>query len=388
MRNKQFLILQILIQTILWPQPSYAHDLDLWVPPSPSLPVSSYMIIDADTQQILASKNSERITQNTMIEPLLMLYALNRYEQDGLLHWDDPITVTTTHKTSGKKIGLKLHETVSLWDIVSSIIVFQASDAIDLLKSTIFLSKTPIFPSLQSLASQLQLSHTTLDDKISATSPQDIAVLASHLLNSSQKLLHLFQEKSYTRNSVTFYNTNTLLTTDTRIKGMYTNHSIAEGYNLLGYGTHQSKRWIIIVLGAKNKETRDLSTKILMNYAERLYKKINVEELIAIPSALKVWCGTKKQVAIQPMSNLSISMPVSLKHYNTKIKWNLPIMAPIKKGDELGTIELKSKSGKLIYSIPLTAKESIPRASFIYYYINYIYLIISSLFGATPNDLT
>lgn len=359
----------------------HAHDLDLWVPPSPPLPVKAYLMIDADTKQVLASRNSAQEINSAMLEPLLLLYTLGQSQAKGELQWDQTINIKSTPRTSNKIMSLKENEKVKLWDLIKALIISQAPDALYALKESALPQQTPPESQLRSTAGQLELNNSFTRETTSTTA-HDVATLGQALIRDVKAFLPLYKQKSFTRNNKEFSNSNLLLNTDSRIQGMYVSHSETEGHSLVAYGVKKPQRWIIVILGARSQESVELTAKILMNYAERFYKKVDLSTLANVPAEKKVWGGKSATVLIQPLHSLSISVPASLTRWNAPITWVSPIIAPIQAGEEIGFIDFKSKRGDLIYHLPIKAAHAVNATSSLKYYWDYSRLALNKLIGA------
>lgn len=357
---------------------AYPKSLDVWVPPPPPLPVKSYIMIDAQTRQVLASQRKDQIIPSDMIEPLLTLYITSDLYHKQQLQWDTTIT-SHLQKNHSKNTFLRPKDSISLLNLVKSIIIFQAPGALQLLQKHLSTLHDPDAPILQDCAQSLHLEHTQLTQTPFTSTASDLAKLGVQLIEKAPEFKSIYTEPSYSIHNKIFFNTNSLLNKESSVIGMYASQSPGYGYSTVIYSHDKLQKLIIVIIGAKNQETRNLSATMLMDYANRFYKTISISDF---PSETKLWGGASGKVSIQAPKYHNISIPSTVTHWSSTTHWNAPLIAPIEENDILGHIEIKNQNNDSLYRIPLLSGASIDRAPLIQYYWKIAILKISHIFGA------
>ena len=333
------------------PNTMHASPLDLWVPPLPALPVKSFIIIDAQTKQILAEKNKDMILPSGSLIDILTLYDLTRHNTEVRVTTQLAKTTTLARDTSVSSMILArnlLHNknTTLRHNIIEA-----------------FYRNTPFYEEcIKTIIQEHAMPSSTL--MASSDFNDSLHTTASDLASMSQKMFaqlpHTVSQTEETKHSH-----------DPRIHSMLTTSS-ASIHNLALYASSDEQSIIIIILGAKNNATLHQAADMLLHYAFRFYKKLDVSPHIHIPQSYPVWGGVSRQVAIMPIHNTTISVPAALNHPTTRIVWNTPVWAPIQAQQPIGSLELLSPRGVVIYTWPLLAQTEVPRSP-TYYWLHYLY---------------
>ena len=122
-------------------------------------------------------------------------------------------------------------------------------------------------------------------------------------------------------------------------------------------------RLISVVLGAKSTKARANQSQALLNYGFRFYETRKLYGKMEPRIQIRVWDGAIENINLGIAHDLFITIPRG--EYNSlSASTNLPeqIMAPISKGQSLGTVSVKLDE-EILAQRPLVALEDVSEGS-------------------------
>ena len=134
-----------------------------------------------------------------------------------------------------------------------------------------------------------------------------------------------------------------MLYRDPSVDGLKTGHTSSAGYNLVASSNRNGRRVISVVVGTESPEARAAESSKLLNWALQSFetpKLYNGNEAIA---ELKVYKGRSSLVRVGFLEDAYLTLPAgSAKDLQPVLETVQPVVAPIQKGRELGTLKLMS----------------------------------------------
>lgn len=332
--------------------------------------VKAYVLMDVRTGDILTAKNSDERLPPASLTKLMTVYLVFKELAAGLIKLTDEVTISKkAWKTDGSRMFVQVGTKVLLEDLLEGAIIVSGNDATEAIAE--YLAGTPeMFVQLMNQeAKTLGMNNTHFMDPTGLphpnhyTSARDLAILSRALIRQYPQYYGYFGKKWMTYNHIKQPNRNRLLWRDSSIDGLKTGHTEAAGYCLSASAQQNNTRFVTIVLGAKTESARFNSTQALLRYGFRFFETHLFYAAYQPIQTVRVYGGQEKYLNIGSLSEVSVMLPkqptVAL---NVEIKLNKKIKAPIKKGDPLGTIEIK-REGTGIQTQPLVALADDPKGS-------------------------
>ncbi|MDR1249273.1 MAG: D-alanyl-D-alanine carboxypeptidase [Treponema sp.] len=159
-------------------------------------------------------------------------------------------------------------------------------------------------------------------------------------------------------------NHNALLNLVEGVDGLKTGYIDEAGYNIALTAARQETRLVAVILGAPahgGSRIRDADGERLLNWGFDHFKTLWPDPP-EIPQA-RIWKGALKWAEAVPGEPLPFT---ALADRGQNLRWeavlNSPLVAPLKQGDELGTLVLSDQEGEL-RRIPLLAEEDIKQGN-------------------------
>lgn len=333
-----------------------------------------YFLIDADTKEVLLSRNADIPIPPSSMTKLMTAYVVFDQIQKGRISFDNQCLIgKDAWRKSGSSMFLNYGDVVSIEDLVKGLLVVSGNDAAIALAETTA-GGTDNFVALMNMKAKeigLKNSHFRnphgLNESGHYMSLRDLATLAIRLYQDFPQYSHYFGIPEFTYRNITQLNRNPL------IKGNYegvvggkTGHTNEGGYGVIGIVKRDHRRLIAVVNKAKTPKQRSAMVVDLMNYGFENYKKIVLFEKNQDIAQLKTWLGKKSKVTVVTSQQIAINIPRDklLDEVKITVKYKEPIYAPIVSGNKIASLIVEIKGYKT-YEYSLFAKEKIDKVGYL-----------------------
>jgi D-alanyl-D-alanine carboxypeptidase (penicillin-binding protein 5/6) len=212
-----------------------------------------------------------------------------------------------------------------------------------------------------------------------STTARDLATLATRLLQDFPQYVGYYAIQRYRYQgtpAANDVNRNLLLFRDPSVDGLKTGHTDAAGYCLvatarrtypaLGQGDAGQRRLVSVVLGASSEEARAQESQKLLNWGFTAFDAVRLYAPGQPVLTPRVWKGQDDQVAIGHPRGVVISVPAGrAAGLRTQVLRSDPLIAPLQKGQPLGTLRVTDASGEAVAEVPLFVLQSVDEAGLI-----------------------
>ena len=171
---------------------------------------------------------------------------------------------------------------------------------------------------------------------------RDLAVLASTIVTKFPDYMKYFSIKEFTYAKIKQRNRNPLLYRDIGADGMKTGHTEDGGYGLMGTGTHDDRRVIVVVNGLESSSTRARESAKLLDWGLQRFAVQPVFKAGEAIASQPIKFGKDKEVVATVQEDLNLALPrlVEPDDIERDVVFNAGLTAPIKAGDPIGTMRL------------------------------------------------
>ena len=363
------------------------------VPKAPKLNLDSYILLEANTNTVIAEFNSENQISPASMTKVMSGYVIADQIANGAISLDDKVLVSEkAWKTGGSKMFIEAGKRVSVRDLLSGIIIQSGNDATVAMAEYVAGSEEGFVDFMNDYASELGLSNTLFQNAVGWTDPNhfssvnDLAQLTKALIANFPDHYATYKEKEFTFSGIRQLNRNKLLWRDDSVDGVKTGHTESAGYCLISSAKRNDMRLIAVVAGSPSENERLISSQRLLEYGFRFFA---TQKLISKDSEIttaKVWGGKMDEVALGTKEDILLTLPRSdFKNIKANYNFKNNIQAPISNGDVIGDIEFISDD-RVVLSVPLVAIESVEAKGFFGRIWARIVFWILSLFSIGQND--
>ena len=364
-----------------------------FVPDAPELDVKSYILIEPNTNTIIAEYNSELEIEPASMTKIMTSYVVADQISNGLISLDDEVLISEkAWRMKGSKTFIEAGKKVTVSDLLKGIMIQSGNDASVAIAEYAGGTERGFVDLMNSYASSLGMNNTIfqnatgLPDENHFSSAKDLANLTSNYINKFPEEYALYKQKEFTFNNIKQLNRNKLLWRDDSADGVKTGHTEAAGYCLVGSAKRGGMRLITVVAGSKSDNDRFLSSQRLLEYGFRFYTTQKMLIAEKEYQTITIWGGEEKSLGVGVLEDISITLHrTSFKDVKTIYKVNNNIQAPIKIGQKVGTLEIISNDN-VVLAADLVALKNIKAKGFFGRMWSKFVLWVFSLFGLAGDD--
>ncbi|AIM15507.1 MULTISPECIES: D-alanyl-D-alanine carboxypeptidase family protein [Neobacillus] len=338
--------------------------------------VKSAILIERDTGKVLFEKNSkEKLPPASMTKIMTMLLIMEAIDK-GKLTWDEKIrTSERAASMGGSQIFLEPGEEMTAKEMMQGIAIGSGNDASVAMAEHIAGSEEAFIEMMNDKVKELGLKDTAfknttgLPENGHYSSAYDMAIIAKELLKYEDITKFTGMYESYLRENTDkkfwLVNTNKLVRFYPGVDGLKTGFTAEAKYCLTATAQKNGMRVIAVVFGAPTAKERNTQVTKMLDYAFSQYQTQPVYKRNQTIGVAKVSKGQEKTVEAVTSEPLSLLTKKGEKTKDVKQKVTIQknLKAPIKKGDQVGTIKLV-RNGKVILNSPLVAKKDVKEAGF------------------------
>lgn len=314
----------------------------------PEIKAVAYLVQDLQSGQILAQANADQKIEPASLTKVMTAYLVFQALENKKIT-PDQTTKTSEHawRQAGSRMFLELGKPVSVQDLVHGLVVQLANDAAVSLAELLAGSEAEFVALMNAEAKHLGMTNTHFDNatglssQTHLTTVKDLAILSNALIRDFPQYYKIYSNKSFTYNTITQQNRNLLLFRDDNIDGLVAGYTNSGGYNLIASSKRDGRRVLSIVAGAASAESRATESSKLLNYALLNFDTQPMFQAGKEVSAVKIFKGAQNSVAIGFGQDAYVTVPRNQQaNIKSFIDTNQPVLAPIKKGQVLGTFRL------------------------------------------------
>ena len=355
------------------------------------------IIMDADTGAVLLDKSADEPMHPSSMSKLMTIEALFRALKEGHVKLTDKFIVsehawkTGGAGTDGSTMFAPLNSSVAVEDLIRGITVQSGNDACIVIAEGLAGTETEFANNLNERAKELGMTHshfmnaTGLPDPDHLMTARDLAILARHIINTYPEFYHYFSEHEFTFNKITQQNRNPLLYFDIGADGLKTGHTEQAGYGLTASAKRDDRRLILVVNGLPTQKDRADESRRLMEIGFRDFKLYKLMEANATVDEAAVWNGAVSKVPLVVKDPVQVMMRRAARGgLKVVVRYKGPIVAPIAKGQEVGTLNVTAP-GAVPVTVPVFAGAEVDRVGPIGQIGNAVYYLLQGHATAPEN---
>ena len=376
---------KIILTIIILPLVAYCQS---FVPNAPELDLKSYILIEPNTNTVIAEFNSSDLIEPASMTKVMTGYVVSDQIKNELISLNDQVLISEkAWKMEGSKMFIEVGKKVSILDLLKGIIIQSGNDASVAIAEYVGGTEDGFVDLMNSYAGALGMNDTNYINSTGLpaeghfTSARDLATLTAKFINNFPDEYALYKEKQYTFNNIKQLNRNKLLWRDESSDGVKTGHTSTAGYCLIGSAERGNMRLITVVAGSDSDNDRFLSTQRLLEYGFRFYATQKYFDPNKEYASAKVWGGRSEQIQLGVSDEISITLPrTSFKDIKVDYEYKSNVQAPIIKGQVMGSLKIIS-NGKVVKTADLIALENVEAKGFFGRLWSSFVLWVMSLFG-------
>ena len=346
----------------------------------PEIAAPNYMLLDVTANQVLASKDVDAQIEPASLTKLMTAYLVFDALRAKKITLEQRLPVSErAWKMPGSRMFIDPKMQVPVDDLIKGMIVQSGNDATMALAEGVGGSQENFVRLMNEQAKALGMSGTSYRNPEGLTEPghlttaRDLSILSMRLMRDFPQYMHYYATKEYRYEgtpSSNSKNRNLLLFRDPSVDGLKTGHTNAAGYCLVATAQREmpnvgGRRLLSIVLGASSENARANESQKLLNWGYTAYDGVKLFEAGQAMEEAPMWKGSQSTIKLGREAATVVTVPAgSSGKLSTRIERQEPLVAPIAKGQQVGTLHVLLGQDS-VAQLPVFALEEVPEGSFL-----------------------
>lgn len=338
--------------------------------PQLELDCKAALLMEYSSGEILFAKNENEPLPMASVTKIMSILLICEALDAGSLTLDETVTASAhAAGMGGSQIYLEENETMSVSELLKSVVVASANDACVALAEHVAGGESEFVARMNKRASELGMTNTSfanctgLDAENHHSSAYDIALMSCELLSHDV----IFTFTSIWTDSVRggefgLTNTNKLIRFYEGANGLKTGSTDDAGFCVSATAKRSGMQLIAVVMGSSTGTARFEAAKTMLNYGFAGFRLQPLEQPV-LPE-VRVRGGTVEYAL--PGAYMPQALLVE-KSFSQQIEYRIEtaenLTAPVEAGDVIGKITWFAGS-ETVYELDLCACSAIPRRTF------------------------
>lgn len=321
-------------------------------------------LIEYTSGKVIYAKNEHEKLYPASMTKMMGLLLIYEALHDGKLTWDDVVT-TSEHAASmgGSQVFLEVNEQMSVKDMIKSICIASANDAMVAMAEKIGGTHEHFVQLMNDKAKQLQLKETHfvnatgLHDPEHYTSAHDMGIIAQALIKEGGKdLLDITSTydayiRENSENKFWLVNTNKLIKQYPGVDGLKTGFTQEAMSCITVTAQKDNLRLISVVMGEPSSKQRNAEIKTMLDYGFSQFEQGLLYPAGTLIETKQMDNGKPDQVKLITMQDIRYvyekgTQPKESERKVTITKANLPYL----RGEVIGKVTITMDDGFVIES--------------------------------------
>lgn len=341
----------------------------------PEVAARAYLLMDVTSGQVLAAKDANQPVEPASLTKLMTAYLVFDALRAKRLTLEQTLPVSErAWKMPGSRMFIDPRMQVPVEDLIKGMIVQSGNDATIALAEGVGGTVERFVDMMNTQARALGMSGSRFRNPEGLTEPghtttaQDLAILAARLMQDFPEYVPYYAIQRYRYPSTPAANDsnrNLLLFRDPTVDGLKTGYTSAAGYCMVTTARREApgvgqRRLLSVVLGAASENARAAESQKLLNWGYTAFEAVRLAapgQPLATP---KVWKGKASEVGLGLAQGVVVTVPAGEgARLQTEVLRPEPLVAPLQRGQSLGTLKVRLANGTPVVDMPLTVLETV-----------------------------
>jgi D-alanyl-D-alanine carboxypeptidase (penicillin-binding protein 5/6) len=358
------------------------------MPQPPEVAAKSYLLLDMTSNQVLAERDADAPADPASLTKLMTAYIVFAALHDKKIGIDQTLTVSVRawneRKEGGSLMFIEPRSQPKVSDLLRGMIVNSGNDASVALAEGVGGTVETFVDLMNRQAQAWGLKNTEFKNVTGLTesghksTARDMAVIAAHIINDFPEYYTIYSIRKYRFDGAPASNENNrnvLLLRDPSVDGMKTGYTDAAGYclvasaarefpNLAPSGNGGGKRRLLsVLLNTTSANARADESQRLLNWGFTAFETVRLFESGQAIVSPPVWKGASAEAHLGTTGALFITVPKGdAAKLQTRVERTDPLVAPLAKGQRVGTLKVNLANGDTVTEVPLLVQQDVPLA--------------------------
>jgi len=360
-------------------------------PQPPEVAAKSYLLLDLTSHQVLAERDADAPADPASLTKLMTAYLVFSALRDKKLSVEQTLPVSlrawAERKGGGSLMFIEPRSTPKVADLLRGMIVNSGNDASVALAEGVGGTVENFVGLMNRQGQAWGLKNTVFKNPTGLTevghrsTARDLSVIASHIIRDFPDYYTLYSIRKYRFEGAPASNENNrnvLLLRDPTVDGMKTGYTEAAGYCLIASAQREfpnlapsgpgggKRRLLSVLLNTTSMNARADESQKLLNWGFTAFDAVRLFEAGQAIVTPQVWKGKERAVKLGAAGPVFVTVPASeVAKLQTKIERTDPLIAPLAKGQPVGTLKVSLASGAAVTEVPLLVQDGVEQAGII-----------------------
>ncbi|NRF66128.1 D-alanyl-D-alanine carboxypeptidase [Aquincola sp. S2] len=348
------------------------------LPPPPEVAARNYLLLDVGSDQVLAERQADAQVDPASLTKLMTAWLVFDALKAKKLTLEQTLPVSvrawSERKGGGSLMFIDPKMTPKVDELLRGMIAVSGNDAAVALAEGVGGSLDGFVAMMNRQAQAWGLKNTQFKNVTGLTEPghhssaRDIGLIAAHVVRDfPEYYASYYSQRQYTFNNIKQDNRNMLLGRDPSVDGMKTGYTETAGYCLVASAQREfpngKRRLLSVVLGAGSREGRASESQKLLNWGYTAWDGVRLFETGKAAASVPVWKGKTPTAQLGAAGGMSVAVPRGEgDKLKTSIERTDPLVAPLAKGQRVGTLRVTTQAGAAVAAVPLVVLEPVEQA--------------------------
>ena len=346
-------------------------------PQPPEVAAKSYLLLDLTSNQALAERNADAPADPASLTKLMTAYIVFGAIQDKKLSLEQTLPVSKRawdeRKGGTSLMFIDTTMTPKVDELLRGMIVQSGNDASVVLAEAVGGTLDQFVAMMNRQAQAWGLKNTSFKNVTGLTeaghksTARELAIIASHIIRDHPDFYSYYSIKDYKYNNIAQPNRNLLLRRDPTVDGMKTGFTEAAGYCLIASAQRDfpngRRRLLSVVLNTTSMEARASESQKLLNWGFQAFDAIRLFDNGKPMATVPVWKGKTAEAKLGAAAAVFVSVPKGEGgNLKTQLERSDPLVAPLAKGQRVGTVKVTTTTGTMVAQVPLVVMDAVEEA--------------------------
>jgi len=343
----------------------------------PELAARQYILIDVSGNRVLAERDADAPADPASLTKLMTAYVVFGALRTKKLALEQTLPVSkrawSERKGEPSLMFIDTTMTPKVDELLRGMIVQSGNDASVALAEGVAGSIETFVEMMNRQAQAFGLKNTSFKNVTGMSEPghrstaRDIATIAARIARDFPEYYPYYGIREWTYNKIRQDNRNLLLRRDPTVDGMKTGYTESAGYCLVASAQRDfpngKRRLLSVVLGTASREARASESQKLLNWGFMAFDAVRLFDAGKPVATPDVWKGSVKQVKLGAPGPVIVTVPRGEgDKLQTRLERTDPLVAPLAKGQRVGTLKVTTSAGAPVAELPLVVLEPVEQA--------------------------
>ncbi len=346
---------------------------------NPNIQARTGILVDFHSDKVIYELDPDsQIYPASMTKIMTAIIAFDLLKENKL-SLDDKFTISENawrlSQAGYSSMFIMINDQVSVENLLKGIIIASGNDACVALAEGIAGSEANFADMMNEKAGQIGMTSTNftnssgINDPDNISTVRDIALMSQYLIKNYPIFYEMFAEKTFTWDRtggepIKQGNRNPLLYKNVGVDGVKTGYLAVEKYSLASSMKKKDRRIIAVVSGFNTKGERSSESLKLLNWGFRNTNTFEISKKDETFFELNTWLGITNKIKATTKEDYYLTInKKDITHLNITLEYKGPVIAPIRRGDQIASL-IVSKKDEKIKTLPLYAAEDLKKVNF------------------------